>query len=97
MPEFIRKHFGERLVEEGLLTPEQYQAAMKKHAESRVILRQILVDMGLLTEDQLMEFVGKVFEIPVYKNLTEKIYDPEIVKNIPEKSCRQYCAIPVSK
>jgi len=97
MPEYIRKQMGEKLVEEGLITQEQYDQAMKKHWESRVLLRQVLVDMGAITEDQLMDFMAQQLGIPLLKDLGGKISDPEVIQLIPEKTCRDYCVMPLSR
>ncbi|MBL7170463.1 MAG: Flp pilus assembly complex ATPase component TadA [Candidatus Omnitrophica bacterium] len=94
---FTRKRLGERLVEEGLITEEQFQIALKKHQESKVILRQILIDMGFITEERLMEFIGVSLGIPFMKDLAMKIIDPEVIKIIPEKTCRQYLVMPLFK
>ncbi len=97
MPTYIRKRFGERLVEEGLITAEQFDLALKKHQETKVLLRQILVDMGFITEDKLLEFTAKVMGIPIVKDLISKITDPQIVKIVPEKICRQNFVLPLYK
>ncbi len=97
MPAFIRKRFGERLVEEGQITAEQFEIALKKHQETKVPLRQILVDLGFITEDRIMEFTAKVLGITIVKDLFSKINDPEVIKIIPEKTCRQYFVMPLHK
>ncbi len=97
MPTYIRKRFGERLVEEGLITAEQFELALKKHKETKVLLRQILVDLGFISEDKLLEFTAKVMGIPVVKDLLNKITDPQIVKIVPEKTCRQNFVLPLYK
>ena len=97
MPEYIRKRFGERLVEDGHITQEQFDLALKKHQETKVPLRHVLVDMGFITEDRMMEFTAGVLGIPVFRDLLTKITDPDIIKVIPEKICRQYNLIPLYK
>ncbi len=97
MPKYIRKRIGEKLIEEGLITEEQFQAALKRHQETKVILRQILIDLGYITEEKLMEFLGNYLGIPFIRDLTSKITDSELVNIIPEKTARQYLAVPLSK
>jgi len=95
MPEYIRLNLGEKLIESGLISPEQYEKAMTRHAETKVILRQILIDMGFITEDQLMDFMGVQLGIPVMRDLISKINNPEVFKLIPKSKCHQYKVIPL--
>lgn len=85
------------MVESGLITPEQYEKALKRHWESRVILRQVLIDMGYITEERLNQFVAQTMKIPWIRLLKGKISDPEALKTIPEKTCRDFVLIPVRK
>ncbi|MDZ4243039.1 MAG: type II secretion system protein GspE, partial [Candidatus Omnitrophota bacterium] len=97
MPEYIRKRLGERLVEEKHITQEQFDLALKKHQETKVPLRQILIDMEFITEDRMVEFVAGVLGIQVCSDLIGKVADPEVTKIIPEKTCRQYHVFPLYK
>ena len=97
MPEYTRKKIGESLREKGYITEEQYQTALKKHQETKVPLREVLISLNYVTEEKLMEFMGVSLGIPFMKGLVNKISDPEVVKLIPEKVCRQYLAIPLLK
>jgi len=97
MPEFIRKRLGEQLVEQGLITQEQYDKALKQHWESGIILRQVLVDMGFVKEEKLLEFIGQNLGIPYVRNVVSQVGDPDVFKMIPEKTCRQYLVMPLYK
>jgi len=97
MPEFRRKNLGQKMIESELITQEQYETAMEKHAQTQVSLRQVLVDMGIVNEQKMMDFVGKSFDIPVYRELFGKIENPDIISIIPEKICRQHTVIPLQK
>jgi type IV pilus assembly protein PilB len=97
VPEFIRKQIGEKLIEQGFITLEQYEAGMQKHIQTQVPLRQVLIDMGFISEDRLMEFLGVSIGIPFFRDIPNKVTDPEALKAMPEKICRQYFAIPLFK
>lgn len=94
---FIRIQLGEKLVKEGLITQEQFDIAMAKHKETRIMFRQILVDLGFISEEALMEFTGQCLGIPIAHDLSSEISDPQIIKVIPETTCRQYALVPVTK
>ncbi|MFC1808977.1 GspE/PulE family protein [Candidatus Omnitrophota bacterium] len=97
MPEFIRKRLGERLVEEGYVTEDQFQRALAQHKETKVSVRQALMDMGFITEDRLMEFMASFLDIPFIGNLAEKVTDPEVVTIIPEETCSEHAVMALFK
>lgn len=97
MPEYKRMDLGEKLVQKGLITQEQFQKALKKHQETRIVLRQILIDMGFITEEQLLKFMGHSLGIPHMSDLSKSITDGDVLKLLPEKTCRQYIAVPLFK
>jgi len=97
MSEFIRRDLGQKLIDAALITQEQYEIGMKKHSENQVPLRNILVEMGFVTEENLMAFLGESIGMPFIRNLFNKITDPTVINFIPEKTCRQYMAMPLFK
>jgi len=94
---YKRIRLGERLVEEGLITQEQFDVALKKHQETKMVLRQVLVDMGFITEEKLIHFMSECLHVPVARELSSLILDPGVIKLIPENHCRQYMVMPLSK
>ena len=97
MPEYVRVELGQKLIDAGLITPEQYELGMQKHAETQVILRKILVQEGFITEEVLMEFMSTTIGIPFIKDIYGQIRDANIIKSIPEKICRKYEVMPLLK
>jgi len=97
MPEFVRKQIGERLVAEGLISPKQYELGMQKHIQTSIPLRQIFIDLGFISEERLMEFLGNSIGIPFLRDIVGKVLDPMVIQILPEKVCRQYVAMPLFK
>lgn len=97
MPDYIRKQIGERLIAEGLITVQQYELGMQKHIQTAIPLRQVLIDMGFITEEQLMEFMGNSIGIPFLRDIVTKVLGPSVIDILPEKICRQYTAMPLFK
>ncbi len=83
------------MVEESLITQEQFDQALKKHWDTGVSFRQVITDMGFISEDRLMEFTAKVLEIPFVRDVIGQVGDPEVFKIFSEKVCRQYCIMPL--
>ena len=86
---------GERLVEEGLITQAQFDQALKKHWDTGLSFRQVIVEMGFINEDRLLEFTAKVLEIPFVRDVIGQVGDPEVFKIFSEKVCRQYSIMPL--
>ncbi|MDD5449303.1 MAG: type II secretion system ATPase GspE [Candidatus Omnitrophica bacterium] len=97
MPEYIRKGLGEALIKEGLITEDQFRIALKQHEDTKVNLRQVLIENGFINEERLLEFIGHFLGIPLIRDIAARIPDPEVIKTFPEKTCRQYAAVPLSK
>lgn len=97
MPEYIRLNLAEKLISNGLITREQFDLALKKHWETKVFLRQILVDNGFISEEKLTDFMHASLGIPVVYDIVSRVNDPQVFQLIPEKICRQYWAIPFAK
>ena len=85
------------MIEAGLITKEQYETGMQKHAKTQVALRKILIKEGFVSEDKMMEFLANVLEIPFIKDIYGQIISPDIIECIPEQSCRQYEVMPLYK
>ena len=83
------------MVEEGLITQNQFDQALKKHWDTGLSFRQIIVEMGFIDEDRLLEFTAKVLGIPFIRDVIGQVGDPEVFKIFSEKVCRQYYIMPL--
>ncbi|GAB1234130.1 GspE/PulE family protein [Ferrigenium sp. UT5] len=89
-PEKIR--LGDLLVQQKLISLEQLQFVLEQQKRSGRKLGRVLVDNGLISEDQISETLAKQLNIP-YINL--KYYNPnlEIVRRLPENQARRFRAL----
>lgn len=96
MAKQVRKSLGESLVEEGIITPEQFKQvqAEEKHTGQR--LRKVLVKMGLIAEEDLVLFISGKLGLPRIE-LAEYLIDPKVAELVPEALARKYDLIPVLK
>lgn len=91
-----RKSLGESLVEEGIITLGQLKQAQDEEKHSGQRLRNSLVKMGFIAEDDLVAFLSEKLGLPRIE-LENYLIDPKIVELVPEALARKYELIPVLK
>ncbi len=84
---FIDKH---------LLKEADLEKALKVQREKGGSLSDILVDMGLVSRNDLMVALSQELGIPPI-NLSKYKVDPNVIKLIPKKIAKRYQIIPISK
>lgn len=94
----MRKKLGECLVQAGLITESDLQAALTEHKRSGERLGAVLVRLNLATERQIAKALAYQLGFP-YVNLAENPPDPSAVVLIPkEVALKRTCiAIAVEK
>jgi type IV pilus assembly protein PilB len=90
------ERIGEQLLKNALITPDQLLEAQKAQKISGTRLGSQLVKLGHLSEEQLVDFLGKQYRLPsiILKNMSP---DPEVVKLIPLNVVQKYHAIPFER
>lgn len=91
-----KKKLGELLVEVGLISDEQCQAALMIQKKTAKRLGQIFVDEKMVSEDDLVEVLSKQLGY-THVWLRKGLIDPKIVTIIPKDKARLYCVIPMFK
>ncbi|MFH1753946.1 MAG: type II secretion system ATPase GspE [Candidatus Omnitrophota bacterium] len=91
-----KRSLGESLVEDGLITPEQFKAAQSEESKTGHRLRKIIVKMGMVTEEDMVEFISRKLGVPKIE-LSNYLIDPQTVELVPENLARKYELIPVFK
>jgi len=84
------------LVDEGMVTVEQLRVAEATAQRENKDLTSILVKSGLMTEEQLVRFIGEKMHVP-YVNISNYTIDRTVLDLIPEKIARRYNIIPLFK
>jgi type IV pilus assembly protein PilB len=80
----VRKKIGECLIQAGLITEEDLQAALAEHRRTGDRLGAVLVRMNLATEKQIAKALAYQLGFP-YINLSENPPDPMAVVLIPKE------------
>ncbi|MBI3458015.1 MAG: type IV-A pilus assembly ATPase PilB [Candidatus Rokubacteria bacterium] len=86
----------ELLVKENLLTAEQVQKAAAEQRRTNERLPTILKRLGLLGEDDLLDFLSRKYGIPVI-NLQRVEVTEEIVRLVKKEIVQKYQVFPVRK
>jgi len=90
----LRKKLGEILIEEGLITPEQLEEALRESKKTGEPIGQILIDLGYITPADLGRVLQKQFNL-TYEDITRLKFDPSVKDAIPEEIIRKNRVIPL--
>ncbi len=87
---------GQMLLKSGAINREQLEQALSKQKISGGTLGSNLVGMGILTEQQILEYLGKQLNVGVI-DLQNDSLDPDIVNIIPRDVSRKFNVVAVEK
>ena len=94
------KTFGERiadaLVEDGLLFAKQVEELLEQQKKEGTRLLKIIVDKGLVTEQDMAVSMGRVLNVPPV-NLGRVGVAQEIADLVPRDICHNHKVIPISR
>ncbi|OGW99996.1 MAG: hypothetical protein A3I73_01840 [Omnitrophica bacterium RIFCSPLOWO2_02_FULL_45_16] len=83
-------------IDKKLLKKADLEKALNVHREKGGSLSDILVDMGMISRDDLMVALSHELGIPPI-NLSRYKVDPNVIKLIPKKIAKRYQIVPISK
>jgi len=86
---------GERLIEAGLITPDQLQVALTEQGRRDEPLGRILVKLGLISEGVLRDTLGESLGHQSI-DLSTAIPDSDALKMIPKDIARRYHMLPIN-
>ncbi len=75
---------GDLLLQANLITNDQLAIAIEKQLNSKKKLGEVLIDLGFITETELLPFIAKQMDIE-YVDLRNKKINLEIARKLPEK------------
>jgi len=87
---------GEMLLKANLITQEQLKKALEEQKKTRERIGTILVRLGYITDDELLTFLGRQFNIPVV-DLEKYDINPDLVKLLPEDLMQKNLAFPINR
>lgn len=89
------RHLGALLLEEGLLTADQLEAAVDSQQESGLPLGQVLIEQGIVTEAQLVRALGEQIGV-AFVDIANTSVDPAAVAVVPDYLIRRYTLLPIA-
>lgn len=95
-PSYLKQKLSDLLIKNKVITEEQLKEAVNVQRQKGGHLSRILVQLGFVTERDLVRILSQEFKIPSI-NLDRISIDPEVVKIIPVQIARFYQAIPISR
>lgn len=87
---------GERLLDAGLITSAELEAALSDQTTKNIRLGEALIDLGFVDADQLLPFLQQQMQIPAVR-LREGLVDPAVVRLLPRSTAEAFDAIVLFK
>ncbi len=88
----LKMRLGDLLVHENIITSEQLDNALSAQRSSGRKLGDTLIDLGFISEPQILRFLAQQLNIP-FLDITQCRIDPEQAQLIPETYARRYRAL----
>jgi type IV pilus assembly protein PilB len=92
----VTGRLGDRLVAEGLVTADQLQRALSAQKGTRDKLGSILVRMGFLTEEKLLSFLSRQYNVPSI-TLSQLDIEPDVLKLVPNQLAERLQVLPIKR
>src|SRR5438132_1424610 len=90
----MAKQIGDILVEKKLVTPEELQRALAEQEKTGEFLGSILIRMGCISEEQLLQSLSEQLNIP-FVNLKDLTIDQAVIQRVPARLVEHYKVMPV--
>jgi type IV pilus assembly protein PilB len=91
-----KQRFGDVLVAEGLLTPEQLHRALAEQKSSSRMLGELLVEQGVITQTQMVQSLARTLGMPGCL-LRHGLIDPGVFHLVGEEEARRLGVLPLFK
>ncbi|HJZ04484.1 MAG TPA: type II secretion system protein GspE, partial [Patescibacteria group bacterium] len=92
----LRSRFGEILVKQEVINPDQLKTAIEEQKRTGKRLGDTLVRLGYISQYELVAFLSKQYGVPAI-NLDEFDVMPEVLKFIPRESAVKHSLIPINR
>ncbi len=92
---YMKMQIAKLLVKEDILSLEQIKEAIEKKYNSDMELSEALIELGYITEPELMDFLGKSYGVPVI-SIEDHSVDQEVLELIPSEIAIENRLIPLS-
>jgi type IV pilus assembly protein PilB len=90
---WVAKKLGELLIQEGIIDEEQLNRALEEQRTSGERVGAVLIKLGLITEESLVDFIARQFHVPAV-NVVKLNIPKDVISLIPLDISQKYQAIP---
>ncbi len=97
LPKKVEVRFGQLLVDDGAITPEELEQALNERNERGLAAKPLgkyLVESGYVHEEAALAALARQFNLPVM-DLDDVEIQEAVVEKVPEEVCRRYRLIPL--
>ena len=91
----MKKRLGDILTDKGLASSEQIDEAVRIQVGGNRRLGYILLKMGVISDDQLMEVLSQQMDVPIIS--IDQEFSHEVKSVLPKYLCQKYTVLPVCK
>ena len=91
----LRMRLGDLLVSQSIISDDQLQLALQQQKQNGRKLGATLLELGFLTETQLLSFLAQQLGIE-FVDLNQVVIQPQVVQLIPEVHARRYRALAIN-
>ncbi|MCA9106213.1 MAG: Flp pilus assembly complex ATPase component TadA [Planctomycetales bacterium] len=92
----LRRLLGEQLVGANLLSAEELEQALQIQSQNGSRIGEVLLDLGLVSEEALLPFVADQFDVPPAR-LREGLIDPACIKLLSPEYQKARLVLPLFK
>src|SRR5258708_31792689 len=90
-----KRHIGQILIDQGILTEDQLRIALLEQTKSHVPVRRLLVQLGFVSEATLRDALSEKLGLQSV-DLAHIIVDPTALQLLPRDMARRYRIFPVA-
>lgn len=90
----LKMRLGDLLVQEQIVSDDQLQLALQQQRQTSRKLGTTLIDLGFISEEQLLKFLARQLGVPFF-DLNNLTIDAKAVALLPEVQARRYRALAV--
>ena len=91
----LRMRLGDLLVSQSIISDDQLQLALQQQKQNGRKLGATLLELGFLTETQLLSFLAQQLGIE-FVDLNQVVIQPQVVQLLPEVHARRYRALAIN-
>jgi general secretion pathway protein E len=92
-----KKLIGQILLKNGCLTPDQLDEGLAKQEDSEKRIGEILIALGSIREEDLLQALGEQFGLPYLKSLTPEMTDRKLIARVPRNFAQAHQIVPLSR